>query len=64
VIESSRQLRREMIQMISSSSSSGEHEDALLRMVVSSIERILDYIKNIGELAINLSQTVPSPEGK
>ncbi len=53
-----------MIQMISSSSSSGEHEDALLRMVVSSIERILDYIKNIGELAINLSQTVPSPEGK
>jgi len=64
VIESSRQLRREMIQMISSSGSSGEHEDALLRMVVSSIERILDYIKNIGELAINLSQTVPSPEGK
>ncbi|AET65487.1 phosphate uptake regulator PhoU [Methanothrix harundinacea] len=64
VIELSRQLRREMILMVSSASSSGEHEDALLRMVASSIERILDYIKNIGELAINLSQTGPRPEAK
>jgi phosphate uptake regulator len=33
-------------------------------MVISSIERMLDYIKNIGELAINLSQIPPHPEAK
>ena len=64
VIELSRQLRRQINQMVSSASFSDEHEDALLRMVVSSIERMLDYIKNIGELAINLSQTVPPSEAK
>ncbi len=64
VIELSRELRREINQMVSSASFSDEHEDALLRMVATSIERMLDYIKNIGELAINLSQTVPGPEAK
>jgi phosphate uptake regulator len=58
VIEESRQLRRQINQMVSAASFSDEHEDALLRMAATSIERMLDYIKNIGELAINLSQTV------
>ncbi|HOO54451.1 MAG TPA: PhoU domain-containing protein [Methanothrix sp.] len=63
-IESSRQLRRQINQVVTTTSFSDEHEDALLRMAVSSIERMLDYIKNIGELAINLSQTVPLSEAK
>jgi phosphate uptake regulator len=64
VIESSRQLRRQINQMIASTNFSEEHEGALLRMVISSIERMLDYIKNIGELAINLSQIPPHTEAK
>ncbi|MDD5767948.1 MAG: PhoU domain-containing protein [Methanothrix sp.] len=64
VIEESRQLRRQINQMVSAASFSDEHEDALLRMAATSIERMLDYIKNIGELAINLSQTVPPTEAK
>lgn len=64
VIELSRQLRQQINQMVSATNFSDEHEDALLRMVVTSIERMLDYIKNIGELAINLSQTVPPAEAK
>jgi hypothetical protein len=50
--------------MVSTTNFSDEHEDALLRMAATSIERMLDYIKNIGELAINLSQTVPLTEAK
>jgi phosphate uptake regulator len=64
VIESSRQVRGRINQVVSNTSFSSEHQDALLRMVVNSIERMLDYIKNIGELAINLSQTVPRVEGR
>jgi len=64
VIELSRQLRRQINQMVSTTNFSDEHEDALLRMAATSIERMLDYIKNIGELAINLSQTVPHTEAK
>lgn len=64
VIELSRQLRKQINQMVSNSSFSDEHEGALLRMAATSIERMLDYIKNIGELAINLSQTVPLTEAK
>ena len=64
VIEQSGQVRRQINQMVTSNNFSDEHEDALLRMAVTSIERMLDYIKNIGELAINLSQTVPLSEAK
>jgi phosphate uptake regulator len=64
VIEESRQLRKQINQMVSNSSLSDEHEDALMRMAASSIERMLDYIKNVGELAINLSQTLASAEAK
>ncbi len=64
VIELCQQLQRQINMMVSAIGFSDEHEDALLRMVVTSIERTLDYIKNIGELAINLSQTAPQTEAK
>jgi phosphate uptake regulator len=63
-IESSRRVRGRINEMVATADFSSEHQDALLRMVVTSIERMLDYIKNIGELAINLSQTIPRVEAK
>lgn len=48
----------EMIANISNSSGSNDKDEVMVRLVVAaSIERMLDYIKNIGELTINLSQT-------
>ena len=55
IIEQSAEIRSQSSQ-IPSSFGINERSETQIRLVISSIERMLDYIKNIGELTINLSQ--------
>ncbi|MHC1631913.1 MAG: phosphate signaling complex PhoU family protein [Methanotrichaceae archaeon] len=56
IIDQCHQVHSFIIQIITGDSPVSKHEEALVRMVITSIERMLDYIKNISELTINLSQ--------
>lgn len=54
LIDKTREIQRH-VQLIANSSGANDQSEMLVRLVVaSSIERMLDYIMNIGELTINL----------
>ncbi len=65
IIDTSRATRDSVTQdILNSTLDVGEEEETLLRLVVSSIERMLHYIKNISELTINLTQMGAEFEAK
>jgi phosphate uptake regulator len=48
---------------MANSSDAKDRSELLVRLVLaSSLERMLDYIMNIGELAINLSHAIRVPD--
>ncbi len=58
LIDRAQEMQRR-IQIIANSSGAKDQSEMLVRLVVAgSVERILDYIMNIGELTINLSHTL------
>ena len=62
LIDKTREIR-DRIQILANSTKLKDRSEMMVRLVVaSSIERMLDYIMNIGELTINLSHAMSEPK--
>ncbi len=57
IIDRCLQARKLIAQIVPGDNSVKKHEEALIRLVITSIERMLDYITNISELTINQCQS-------
>ncbi len=62
LIDKTREIR-DQIPILANSTKLKDRSEMMVRLIVaSSIERMLDYIMNIGELTINLSHAIAQPE--
>jgi phosphate uptake regulator len=62
LIDKTREIR-DQIQILANSTKLKDRSEMMVRLIVaSSIERMLDYIMNIGELTINLSHAIAQPK--
>jgi hypothetical protein len=62
LIDKTREIR-DKAQILANSTKLKDRSEMMVRLVVaSSIERMLDYIMNIGELTINLSHAMSEPK--
>jgi len=64
VIDQCRQVSSIISNMINGVSPVDDNDESMIRLIITSVDRMLDYVKNIGELTINLRQTEFPLRGK